>query len=136
MMEVTDNSIDCPKCGAHFTPGEEIILPLSKIFRATSKENARVNANRIRREHQKRIYVRKTKGHSTGFYAVTRVPISKRKPRGSWRYRSISNGINIQRVDLRDLKRAVEKRGGDWKIVDKESAKRSIEENRRVIDDV
>ncbi|WP_405286429.1 GIY-YIG nuclease family protein [Methanobrevibacter sp.] len=85
---------------------------------------------------KKSIMANKSTSHrsnKTGFYRLSK-DIHKNAKRGViWVYRYRVNGKNkvIKRVDLRDLREEVLKRGLPWEVIDEEKAKQTIRESEQ-----
>lgn len=130
LLQKKDDKIVCTNCNTEFQEGEKINLSLGELVKIKRKESAAIK--KLQPKPKKpHIIKKRRKRHSTGFYAVTRIPPRRGKPRGAWRYRSKIFGLNVCRVDLDTLKNDILKLGGEWVIVDEEVAEKSMEIDRR-----
>lgn len=128
LLQKKGNDIVCTNCSAKYHKGDEIKIPLKELLKIKNKENRIINKSKPR---PKEARILNRKRHSTGFYGVTRLSPRRGKPKGGWRYRSKAFNLNILRVDLNTLKNDVLELGGEWKVVNEEVAKKSIEINKR-----
>ena len=123
-----NDKIICSNCGSEYNHGETVVLPLKQLVKMKNEEN---KLNKVKKPDPKEARILKRKKHSTGFYGVSRIKPRKGKPKGCWRYRSKVFGINILRVDLRELKEDVINMGGEWRVVNEEVAEKSRKINQR-----
>lgn len=131
LLQKSGKDIICTNCGAKFHQGDKITIPLKDLLKIKSKEASTIRKTQPKRKNPRIIQRKK---HSTGFYGVSRISPKKNKPKGCWRYRSKALGISIVRTNINELKKEVLRLGGEWKIVNKEVAEKSMKIDRRYND--
>lgn len=91
------------------------------------------------KETKKKISkTRSKKYNTTGFYGVYKAKDNTLKQGFRWSYQDQNKSTRqtIMSVNLLELKDKVEAKGLPWKILDEENAKKSLEENERILEKI